>query len=127
MRNGEGGMRGHVLRFIRLHTIAVLLIFLLLFAAGDTFAQSRAEAGRTLARQWCSSCHLVEMGGNARDTAPSFSALAQQRGGDLNWIRTRMQVPLYPMQGINLSRGQIDDIVAYFESLRAEASASRLH
>jgi hypothetical protein len=31
-----------------------------------------------------------------------------------------MQNPLYPMTGINLSRREIEDIFAYFETLRTE-------
>jgi mono/diheme cytochrome c family protein len=87
-------------------------------ASGPASAQVLAEQGHILAQQWCSGCHQVEEGGILRDAAPSFLDLANNRSDDLNWVRTRLQNPLYPMSGINLSNAQIETIVAYFESLQ---------
>ena len=99
---------------------AIIGLMLAFFASSPGLAQLRAMQGHQLAQQWCSSCHQVEAGGIARDVAPSFISLANDRGEDLNWVRTRMQTPLYPMSGIDLSNEQIESIVAYFETLRME-------
>ncbi|HTZ79544.1 MAG TPA: cytochrome c [Stellaceae bacterium] len=83
----------------------------LAFAAGD------AAAGKQLAERSCASCHQVEPSGTARDTAPPFPALAKKGGKDLGWARAWLANPHPPMQGIDLSRQQTDDIIAYLQSL----------
>lgn len=98
--------------------IGLMLTFIV---SSPSLAQMRAMQGHQLAQQWCSGCHQIEMEGIARDSAPSFINLANDRGEDLNWVRTRMQTPLYPMSGINLSNEQIEDVVAYFETLKMDA------
>ncbi len=97
-----------------------LTVFVFVATMGAADAQTDAQDGARIAEQWCASCHQVAPGGLARDAAPSFVTLANTRGENLNWVRTRMQNPLYPITGINLSRREIEDIVAYFETLRTE-------
>lgn len=99
---------------------SIIGVTIALVVSSPSYAQVRAMAGHELARQWCSGCHQVEAEGIARDSSPSFITLANDRGEDLNWVRTRLQTPLYPMWGINLSNEQIEDIVAYFETLRTD-------
>lgn len=81
-------------------------------------AQERAQAGYFLAQQWCSGCHQVAPDLPAKDVAPPFASLANDRSEDLSWVRARLQNPPYPMLGISLSRDQIEDIVAYFGFLQ---------
>lgn len=100
---------------------AILGLTLALVASTPSLAQVRAMLGHELAQMWCAGCHQVEMEGIARDSAPSFISLANDRGEDLNWVRTRLQTPLYPMSGINLSNEQIENVVAYFETLKMDA------
>lgn len=99
---------------------ALLGLLFATVASSPSFAQVLAEQGHQLAQRWCSSCHQVEEGGILRDAAPSFLDLANNRSKDLNWVRTRLQTPLYPMSGINLSNAQIEEIVAYFRSLQED-------
>lgn len=80
-------------------------------AAGD------AEAGHALARIWCSSCHIVDEAQQARDAAPPFASIAKRHGSDRAWLRAWLTAPHPPMPNFNLSRREIDDIVAYLESL----------
>jgi cytochrome c len=80
-------------------------------AAGD------GAAGHALARQWCVSCHVVEEGGPGSDTAPPFAAIARQRGGDRAWVHAWLSAPHPPMPNLNLTRQQIDDIIAYLDGL----------
>jgi mono/diheme cytochrome c family protein len=89
-----------------------------LFAASSTgFAEGRSAAGKRLSQQWCAACHQVEPNGLAKDTAPPFASLGVEKGRDPGWIRAWLINPHPPMRGINLSRQQIDDIVAYLQSL----------
>ncbi len=92
----------------------------LLFAAAATQAAAAADAavdGRALARQWCSSCHVVEPGGRGSDAAPPFADIARRHSGDRSWIRAWLTDPHPPMKGITLSRRQIDDIIAYLDTM----------
>lgn len=89
----------------------------LLAASSTSWAEGSADAGKRLAQQWCASCHQVEPGGAAKDSAPPFASLGVEKGKDPGWIRAWLANPHPPMQGINLSRQQIDDIVAYLQSL----------
>lgn len=82
-------------------------------AAGD------AAAGHALARQWCTSCHIVEEGGPGPDTAPPFATIARLHAGDRSWLRAWLSSPHPPMPNFNLAREQIDDIVAYLNSFTA--------
>jgi mono/diheme cytochrome c family protein len=83
-------------------------------------AQSGNPAeGRRLAERWCASCHEVEPNALAQDVPPSFASLGVQRNQDPGWVRAWLANPHPPMRGIELSRQQIDDIVAYLQSLAA--------
>jgi mono/diheme cytochrome c family protein len=89
----------------------------LLAASSTASAQGSANAGKRLAQQWCSSCHQVEPSAPAKDIAPPFASLGVEKGKDPGWVRAWLANPHSPMQGISLSRQQIDDIVAYLQSL----------
>jgi mono/diheme cytochrome c family protein len=75
------------------------------------------ESGRQLAMRSCSSCHATETSVVARDAAPPFSAIAKTNRERPAWIRGWLMAPHPPMPSISLSRQQIDDIVAYLQSL----------
>ena len=93
-------------------------VVLTLFAASPGSAQVQAMQGERIARQWCAHCHQVSEDTIARDLAPSFLDLANRGTENVNWVRAWLQNPLYPMAGINLSNQEIDEIIAYFETLR---------
>jgi mono/diheme cytochrome c family protein len=80
-----------------------------------------AKHGLVLARQWCSTCHTVEPQGSASDKAPAFATIAERR--DQKWVKAWLSDPHPPMQGITLTRVEIDDLTAYIESLAPKAPA----
>ncbi|MGE0093168.1 MAG: c-type cytochrome [Alphaproteobacteria bacterium] len=93
--------------------IAIALTFPLAAEAAD------ANRGRVIARQWCASCHIVEPGQPAAaDTAPAFATVANDPARLPSAQRAWLSNPHPPMPNLALSRGEIDDIVAYLESLR---------
>jgi mono/diheme cytochrome c family protein len=98
-------------------TFAVVGTLLLL--GGTTQAAGDAEAGHKLAQLWCTSCHIVDAPahGAGADTAPPFPTIARQHR-DRAWIRAWLAAPHPPMPNLNLSRQQIDDVLAYLDSLR---------
>jgi mono/diheme cytochrome c family protein len=96
-------------------------IVVILGLAGPVTAAD-AELGKRVALDWCSACHLVtpEQKAPVPDTAPSFMELAQDpRGAD--YIGTFLQAPHFKnMKGIDISRFDIEDIVAYVSSLKKQ-------
>ena len=96
---------------------AVPALVALIVANSAALAEGSVAAGKRLSQQWCASCHQVEPNGPAKDAAPPFASLGAQKGKDPGWIRAWLTNPHPPMQGIDLSRQQIDDIVAYLQSL----------
>jgi mono/diheme cytochrome c family protein len=89
----------------------------MLAGTGGAAAAGDAAAGHALARQWCATCHVVDDQAKGPDTGPPFAAVAQGHGGDRSWVRAWLAAPHPPMSGIALTRQQIDDIVAYLDSL----------
>ncbi len=89
----------------------------LLAANSIASAAGNAPAGKRLAERWCASCHQIEPSAPAKDAAPPFASLGVQKGKDPGWVRAWLVSPHPPMQGIDLSRQQTDDIVVYLQSL----------
>jgi len=80
-------------------------------------AAGNAESGRLLAQRWCAGCHAVPSAHTASDVAPPFTSVAKAHKGDPAWVRGWLMTPHPPMEGINLSRQQIEDVIAYLQSL----------
>lgn len=96
---------------------ALLAILLTVLWAPVAAAQMTAMLGEELAQRWCAICHQIGPSETLRDIPPSFDALAN-RYEDLNWVANYLQDPHLNMEGIDLSRSQIDQITAYLETLR---------
>ena len=96
---------------------AMTTVVALVAATATASAAGSATAGKRLSQQWCASCHQIEPRAPAKDVAPPFASLGVRKGKDPGWVRAWLANPHPPMQGINLSRQQIDDIVAYLQSL----------
>ena len=80
-------------------------------AAGD------AAAGRRTADTWCVGCHLVgdEQKAGLADVPP-FPTIAKEKTPSA--IRTFLFNPHPPMPRFRLSNQDIDDLVAFIESLK---------
>ena len=83
-----------------------------------------AASGKALAERWCKSCHLIEPGQETApaDMPPPFAALAKEIGSREAEYRGFLQVPHTPMTEISLSRGDIEDIIAYLRSMGASGA-----
>jgi mono/diheme cytochrome c family protein len=91
--------------------------FLAAFVVSSAFAAGDAQAGRDLARVWCSGCHLVDPSTHGQDSAPPFQTIARRHSQDSEWVHLWLSAPHPPMPNFGLSERQISDIVAYLASL----------
>jgi cytochrome c len=76
-------------------------------------------AGERLARQWCANCHVIDGSGPSASLPqgpPSFRVAA----GHLNpeQLRAFLTHPHGQMPDLSLTRSEIDDLIAYIESVR---------
>jgi mono/diheme cytochrome c family protein len=97
--------------------------FCILFAAALSAQPAEAAdtaAGRALAERWCTGCHLVEGMAKGSDAAPTFSAIANRRDRTETEMEAWLTDPHPVMPDLKLSRTQIDDLIAFIESLREE-------
>ena len=100
----------------RFLVIAGVLAAIALPAAAAT---GSADAGRQLVLRSCTSCHATNATTAATDAAPPLSFVARDNKQRPAWVRGWLMDPHPPMPGIMLSRQQIDDIIAYLNSLPA--------
>ena len=81
-------------------------------------AGADSRAGLDLARQWCASCHLVAPTARGSDAAPPFETMANDPAYTPARLRSWLMAPHPPMPNFNLTRGEIEDVVEYLESLK---------
>lgn len=113
----NAGCRRGVIRRSSWLPSAVLALLLCTTTSRAVDAAGDPGAGQRLARQWCSGCHVVDAAGTGTDAAPAFAGIARKHEGNEHWLRAWLTAPHPPMPAINLSRGEIDDVIAYLKSL----------
>jgi mono/diheme cytochrome c family protein len=96
-------------------TRAGAVIMSLAFAAQAQAAGDPAQ-GKATAERWCATCHVVSRGGRGADVAPAFNTIAQQRNDE--YLRGFLSRPHPPMPRFELSRQDIDDLVAFMAMQR---------
>jgi len=109
---------------LRASILVSLALVIVPVAALPAQAAGDPEAAKGLVADRCSQCHAVpgySAQGLPTVEAPSFQAIAddpstypEQR------LRTFLLQPHWPMAQFRLSPGDIDNIVAYVESLRSK-------
>ena len=83
-------------------------------------ASAGPDEGLSLARQWCTSCHIVAPGTGGSDAAPPFESIANNPLVTVEGLRAWLADPHPPMPKFDLTRTEIDDIIAYIKSLKRE-------
>lgn len=96
------------------------LICLCCFVASRDAASADPEAGRRMAAEWCANCHYIGDGAVAGDAAPAFAEIANRPDATAEGWRLWLQDPHPPMPNLALSRIEIDNLIAYIESLKSE-------
>jgi mono/diheme cytochrome c family protein len=97
---------------------SVLAFFVILFLPSQGFAAGMASAGEDLAVQLCASCHVVtEDQKTALADAPTFQSIAVKYGKEIDFLGGFLSDPHPPMPNFNLSRQEIQDLLAFIKSL----------
>src|SRR4051794_8992424 len=94
---------------------ALSIVILSSLTAGPALAAGDPATGHRLAEQWCASCHAVDREATRSDAAPTFARLARERSPQS--LRGWLSDPHPPMPNTSLTRREIDDVLAYIESL----------
>lgn len=103
------------------------LAFVAVFATTGWIISSQQAAaledpaeGKKIAEQWCANCHLVSSDQEkASADVPTFMSIARRSNADLEKLRFFLANPHgSPMPNFNLSRKEIEDILAYIRTLR---------
>jgi len=100
--------------------MAALLSAGFLLAKPCAADEMQVSAGHGLARQWCSSCHVIEkdQAQPATDSVPSFFAIANDSTTTEDGLRTFLGTPHASMPNISLSREEVTNLIAYLMSLK---------
>jgi mono/diheme cytochrome c family protein len=75
------------------------------------------EAGRAIAQRWCANCHVTGEAQRGQDTAPALPTIAARHASDQGWLRAWLAAPHPRMPNLNLSRQEIENVIAYLASL----------
>ncbi len=102
----------------RIEVLTGATVLAALVAAAPVQAAGDAAAGHALAQRWCTSCHVVDSATAGSDAAPAFSAIVNRAKRTPGTLRAWLAAPHPPMPNLSLSRREVDDIVAYLDSLR---------
>lgn len=86
--------------------------------------QPSPEAGLKIAQTLCQNCHLVPgaSGNTVTVGIPSLSGIANKPGQTGRAIEAVLIAPHAPMPDMKLSMPEIQDIIAYLDSLRTDKS-----
>ena len=86
-------------------------------AAAFPAAAADVAKGAQLARQWCAHCHVVpgaRSPGTVQQGPPALAAIGMTH----DQMRAFLTRPHGAMPDLALTRSEIDDVIAYIETLR---------
>jgi len=116
--------------------LAATSAFLFVWLVAETPTASSAEdvkppsavEGHKLAEKFCKGCHLInaEGDGAAPVGPPPFPSIANKPGQTAERIKNALIQPHPPMPDMQLSSEEINNIIAYLETLRTDKSAPPL-
>ena len=94
--------------------IAVSVLLPAIAHAGDV------DAGKAMAQRWCTTCHMIEPQSYTRtvDGVPTFVSIANNPAKTPERLETFLVDPHPPMPNFHLSRMEMDDLIAYIQSLK---------
>ncbi|NNG03250.1 MAG: cytochrome c [Inquilinus sp.] len=82
-------------------------------------AQGSERGGRAIAARWCVECHLIGPDGPGSAIGRPFTTIANDTGLTDDRLRGWLAEPHPPMPNLDLTRQEIENVIAYLESLKA--------
>jgi cytochrome c2 len=81
--------------------------------SGQALAAGSLERGEDIVARRCVSCH------EAKESTgdPTLFAIARRHKLNRTWVRDRLRGPHRGMTGVDLSQQDIDDVIAYLDTL----------
>ena len=102
-----------------LHRIGFCNLILAASLAATASLAADAEQGETLAKRWCTGCHLVAADQKAATTdAPPFASIARRPDFNPAKIEFFLRDPHPKMPNMTLGRSEAADIAAYIATLK---------
>ena len=102
-----------------LHRIGLCHLILAASIASTSCLAGDSEQGETLAKRWCTGCHLVAADQKATTTdAPPFASIARRPNFDPAKIEFFLRDPHPKMPNMTLGRSEAADIAAYIATLK---------
>jgi|SRR3954470_16030481 mono/diheme cytochrome c family protein len=79
-----------------------------------------SKRGHVLAETVCSECHAIDKGAprSRNGNAPTFQSLANTRGMTATALRVALRTPHQQMPNLVLKDQEIDDVIAYLQTLK---------
>jgi mono/diheme cytochrome c family protein len=94
--------------------LAASILFALAGAAQQSPRGDEAR-GRRLALAWCSNCHAMEPNAKRTGDTLTFAEIARKPANSENALRAFLQTAHAGMPDWQLTRDEIDDLVAYIQ------------
>ncbi len=88
-----------------------------LVLAAPAAAQESVEAGRRLAERWCGACHMLPGESRASDAAPPLAGVVAGREVSRGALEAWLSTPHPAMPDMNLTRAEIDALIAYLRAV----------
>jgi cytochrome c len=100
-------------------TVAVFSVVAVGWLSQSQPVRADAANGERLAKQWCVNCHVINRSGPSA-TLPQGPPSFQVAAGHLDpgELRAFLTHPHGQMPDLALTRSEIDDLIAYIETLR---------
>ncbi len=93
-------------------------------AAAGASAQMKGDAmrGASLAQSWCVACHVIDNRGTGRtvDLAAPFPRIANDSKKTPAFLQHWLSTSHPQMPNFQLGRREIDDLIAYIQTLKAQ-------
>ena len=113
-----------------LFTLSFLLVSGTLYPSSmaEEMRRPSAESGLKLAQKLCKACHIIAGDGSAPAPVgpPSFPSIANKPGQTADRIIGALVAPHPPMPDMHLTNDEMQDILAYLDTLRTLEGAPPL-
>lgn len=95
------------------------LLFAVLTASAQQSERFSGDpaAGRAIALRWCVGCHTLPDRAAGSDVAPSFRSIGRDPSKNPDHLRGFLSHPHWPMPPLQLSRTEIENVIAYLQEL----------